>query len=78
MLESSYVQQKDLAKWQLECQYTLTPHTDIGTAGLMFACLPSSICTEMLACDKSTPVLCSACVSVSNNLPKYNRLSLIY
>ena len=44
-------------KLQIECQYTLAPHTDTGTFDLMFACLPSSICTEMLACDKSTPEL---------------------
>lgn len=33
-----------------------------------FARFPRSICTEMLACDKSKPVLCSACVREFNNL----------
>lgn len=53
---------------------TLETHIDIGTFGVIFACLPSSICTEMLACDKSTPEVCNACVSVSNNLSKYTTL----
>ena len=35
---------------------------------LVFALFPRSICTEILASDKSTPELCSACVSVLNNL----------
>lgn len=30
--------------------------------------LPKSICTDMLAWDKSRPELCKALVSVSNNL----------
>lgn len=35
---------------------------------VVLALFPRSICTEILACDKSTPELCSACVSVLNNL----------
>lgn len=48
--------------------YTLAPDTGACADCVMLACLPSSICTEMLAPDKSTPELCSACVSVFNNL----------
>lgn len=40
----------------------------VGAVGLLFALLPKSICTEMLAFDKSTPELCNACVRVFNNL----------
>ena len=55
--------------------YTLAP--EVSAIGLTFACLPSSICTEMLAFDKSTPELFSACVSVSSNLSKNNLASSV-
>ena len=47
---------------------TLT--VDVEVVILLFARLPRSICTEMLACDKSMPELCSACVRVFSNLSK--------
>lgn len=34
----------------------------------LLARLPSSIWTEILACDRSTPELCNAWVRVFNNL----------
>jgi len=56
-LDNEYKLDSSIKLLQIKCQYTLAAHTDTGTLGLMFACLPSSICTEMLACDKSTPEL---------------------
>lgn len=76
MFETSNVYKKTLQKGNLS-KYTLETHIGIGMFGLRLACLPSSICTEMLACDKSTPELCKACVSVSNNLSKYSTFTLI-
>lgn len=39
-----------------------------AVVGLLIARLPRSICTEILACDRSMPELCSACVRELNNL----------
>lgn len=35
---------------------------------LLFARFPRSICTEMFACDRSIPDVCSACVRLFSNL----------
>lgn len=47
---------------ELRDQYTLMADT------LLLDCFPSSICTEILARDRSTPEFWSACVRVLNNL----------
>jgi hypothetical protein len=46
--------------------YTLA--IDVPEVIPLFARFPRSICTETLACERSTPALCSACVKVFNNL----------
>jgi len=47
------------------------PHTldvNVPEVSPLFARFPRSIWTEMLACDRSTPALCSDCVRVFSNL----------
>ena len=41
---------------------------DVDAVCLLFPVFPSTICTEMLARDKSTPELWKACVKVFTNL----------
>lgn len=41
---------------------------DGAPVALLLDCFPSSICTEILARDRSTPEFWSACVRVLNNL----------
>lgn len=57
---------------QHRCMNAVTLTMDFGIAILLHACFPSSICTEMLACDKSTPEFCRACVRVFNSLHNTN------
>lgn len=51
-----------------KCSVKCTLRFDASVIGAWVARFPRSICTETLACDKSTPELCSACVRVFSNL----------
>lgn len=54
--------------------YQLYTLVDVSDVSPLFALFPRSIFTEMLACDKSTPAFCSACVRLLNNLFVHNSI----
>lgn len=51
--------------------------TDMPEVSPLFALLPRSTCTEMVAWVRSTPALSSACVRVFNNLIDSRKLILL-
>lgn len=61
---SNYVNALEIAEENVTTFRTGVEESCVVTVALF----PRSICTEMLACDRSTPELCSACVRVLNNL----------